>query len=235
MNLDARRGATGAWLLAFVVVLNLAYTALIALFGYDDVLREPPGKVLERFHAAGPRLVWAWLAFAFGALAFAPLSRRVELAVGLTPGWSGPASAFAQFAGLARWAFAVPALAAAYVSGDDATQRAAEVTFAALHGYFGAGLGEVLGQMLLIVWSARVGAGLWRGGRRVLGGFGITLLPLWVAGLSEPLATILPGLPVLETTPIAFMGWEAWLAAIGVTWLGAAWRSARVCPAVAQP
>jgi hypothetical protein len=215
----ADRRATGAWLLAFVVALNLPYVALVALFGYDDVLREPPGEVLARFHAAGPGLVWAWLAFALGALAFAPLAPRIEAGAGLTPGWSGPASAIAQFAGLARWVFVVPGLAAAWVDGDEAARRAAESTYQALHAYLGSGIGEVLGQLLLIAWTARLAAKLWRDGRRVLGGAGLATLPLWVAGLTEPLGTVLAGLPLVETTPLAFMGWEAWLAALGLSWL----------------
>jgi hypothetical protein len=215
---------TGAWLLAWVVALNVPYAALIQLFGYDDVLREPPGVVLERFHAAGEPLVWAWLAFALGALAFAPLSRRVELAAGLAPGWSGPASAFAQFAGLARWVFAVPSLASAYVAGDEATRRAAESTYAAVHGYLGAGIGETLGQLLVLVWTGHLARALWRQGRRALASIGGMTMPLWLAGLSEPLHSVLPSLPVIESTPLAFMVWEAWLAALAIAWLLASRR-----------
>lgn len=225
-------GTTGALLAAWALALNVPYAALIALFGYDDVLREPPGVVLERFHAAGEPLVWAWLAFAFGALAFAPLSQRVEVAAGLSPGWSGPASAFAQFAGLARWVFAVPSLAAAYATGDEVTRRAAEATYAALHGYLGAGFGEVLGQLLILTWTVRLARGLWFQRRRVLAAIGFATVPLWVAGLSEPLHTVLPSLLVVESTPVAFMLWEAWLAALGITWAVDAWRLARTAPAV---
>lgn len=216
---------TGAWLVAFVLALNLPYAALIALFGYDDVLREPAAVVLARFHAAGPPLVLAWLAFALGALAFAPLSRRVERVLGLAPGWSGPASALAQFAGLARWVFVVPGLAALHVEGDAAAREVAEALYAALHAYLGAGIGEFLGQLLLVAWMLRIGRALWGDGARWLAAAGLATVPLWVLGLSEPLSTVLAGLPVIETTPLAFMAWEAWLAAVGVTWIAAGWRS----------
>lgn len=217
---DARSlRATAGLLLIFILAVNLPYAALISLFGYDDVLREPPGDVLTRFAAGGEVLVLAWAGFAFAALSFALLSPRIERAAGLVPGWAGPASAFAQFAGLARWVFAVPVLATAYVEGNAGERASAVAAYQALHGYLGAGIGEILGQMLLIAWTARLAVAFWRSKRRLLAALGLVTLPLWIAGLTEPLGTVLPSLPLIETTPFAFMGWEAWLAAIAVVWL----------------
>ncbi len=219
MNPEPDHRGTALLLIGWLIAVSLPYGALIDLFGYDDVLREPPGVVLTRFAAAGEPLVWAWAGFAAAALAFAPLALRIERAAGLAPGWTGVASAFAQFLGLARWVFAVPALAALYGAGDAAQRAGAVAAYQALHGYLGAGVGEVLGQVLLIAWTARLAAKFWADGRRRLALVGAATLPLWVAGLSEPLGTVLPSLPLVETTPFAFMGWEAWLLAIAVVWL----------------
>jgi hypothetical protein len=234
MSVRAYPTATGLAVIAFVLAINTAFVALVQLFGYDDVLREPTAEILTRFRAAGTPLVVAWLAFALGALAFAPLSRRIEEELGLRPGWSGPASAFAQFVGLARWVFAVPALAVAHAHGDAAHRAAAETTFEALHLLLGAGVGELLGQLLLLGWTVRIAHTLWARGDRVIGGAGLATVPLWVAGLSEPLATVLPGLPTFEYAPVAFMAWEAWLLALGLRFVVAGRRAGRVVPAEAR-
>ncbi|TAD91650.1 MAG: DUF4386 family protein [Alphaproteobacteria bacterium] len=216
MMSPAHSRTTGLLILAFLVAVAVPYVALIELFGYDDVLRDPPGAVLDQFAAAGTPLVLAWLGFALAALAFAPLSRRIDRDSGLAAGWMGVASAVAQGVGLARWVFAVPALAAAHASSDPALRAGAEATFVALHGFLGAGLGEVAGQSLLAAWTARVCLGLWRQGRRILSISGAATLPLWCLGLTEPLATVIPGLPVIEAAPLAFTGWEVWLLALAL-------------------
>jgi hypothetical protein len=212
-------------LLAMVVALNAAFTALVLLFGYDDVLREPAAEVLARFHAGGARLVAAWAAFAAGALAFAWIGPAVEREVGLVPGWMAPAAALAQAAGLLRWVTGVPVLAALHQAPDatEAARVAAEAAYLALHQFAGAAIGEVIGQVLLAGWTLRVALAM-RARHPWLARAGLATLPLWLLGLSEPLATGWPGLPVVEAAPIAFMAWEAWLLALGVTWLAAAWR-----------
>jgi hypothetical protein len=206
---------TGLLIFAFLVAVTLPYVALFDLFGYDDVLREPPGLVLDRFAAGGAPLVVAWMGFTLAAFAFAPIARRIERNAGLVPGWTGVASSVAQGIALARWVFAVPALAAAHASGDPALRAGAEATFVALHGFLGAGVGEVLGQVLLAAWTVRVAAGLWRQRRRALATAGAATVPAWILGLSEPLGTVIPGLPVIEAAPLAFVGWQAWLFALG--------------------
>ena len=148
--------------------------------------------------------------------------------VGLTPGWLGPASAVAQFVGLARWAFIVPALAAAHAAAPDAgARRAVETLYLVQHQMLGTAIGEVLGQVLLIGWTCRMVVHLWRD-HPTLSYIGALTLPLWLVGLTEPLATVLPRLPVIEATPFAFMGWEAWLLCIGVTAIAAGRRFASV-------
>ncbi|NKC31942.1 DUF4386 domain-containing protein [Falsiroseomonas selenitidurans] len=218
----------GLALILLVLVLNAAFTVLSVLFGYDDVLRLPPGEVMARFHAAGPALVVAWIAFAAGALAFAWIGPMAERRAGLSgQGWLAPAAALAMAAGLLRWVVAVPVLAAAHQApgATEVTQVAMAAAYIALHQFAGAGVGEVLGQVLLCAWTLRLSLALaprqpW------LAAFGLLLLPLWLLGLSEPLAAGLPALPVVEAAPIAFMAWEAWLVAIGLAWIVAALRPA---------
>jgi hypothetical protein len=200
------------WVMAGVA----AFTALAALFGYDEVLREPPGIVLDRFAEAGTPLIAAWALFAAVAFAFAPLAAALERREGLGPHWTGRATALAQGAGLARWVFAVPFLAAAH--GLPGQETSAEVTFGALHHLLGVGLGEFAGQLLLMVWTARLA---WRiaatpGPRRWLGLAGLATLPLWALGLSEAVAAILPAMVPIKVAAAAFMAWEAWLVALAL-------------------
>jgi hypothetical protein len=219
-----RRASAGLALVGFVLVINLAFTALVFLFGYDDVLREPPGDVLRRFHVGGPPLVAAWTAFAAGALAFAWVGPMAERAAGMRlPAWLAPAAGIAMATGLLRWVVAVPVIAAAHQApgAGEATRAAAEMAYVALHQFAGAGIGELLGTILLASWTWRFALAL-RPVHPWLARAGMATLPLWLAALSEPLATGWPGLPVLEAGPIAFMAWEAWLVALGVAWLGAA-------------
>ena len=215
-------------LIALVVALNAAFTALSLLFGYDDVLREPAAEVLRRFQAGGGPLVAAWAAFTAGALAFALVGPMAERAAGL-PGrdWLAPAAALAMAAGLVRWVVAVPALAAVHQAPDstEVLRAAAEMAYLALHHYAGAGIGELIGPVLLMAWTLRFARAL-QPAHPWLSRAGFAVLPLWLVGLSEPLATGWPGVPVVEAAPIAFMAWEAWLVAVAVAWLLAGRRLA---------
>jgi hypothetical protein len=219
-NMFSAKTLTGAAMVLFVLSLNVPYVLLMGMFGYDDILREPAGVVLQRFHDSGPLLVFVWLSFALGALAFAPLARHIEHAAGLTPSWTGPASAIAQFVGLARWVFVIPILASAYVAADGqaAVQATLEVAFTTLHQTLGVLIGELLGQLLLACWTVRLAWGL-RRTRPILAWFGAATVPLWIVGFSELLATALPDGPVWPTTPLAFMAWELWLLTLGVVWI----------------
>ena len=110
----------GAALIAFLVLTNAAYAALVAMFGYDDVLREPVGTVLERFRAGGAPLVLAWTGFAWSALVFIVAAVLVARAFAERHGqlvWlataAGAASGLVQAVGLFRWVFVIPGLALA--------------------------------------------------------------------------------------------------------------------------
>jgi hypothetical protein len=231
--MTARREALLAGLMipAFLLAVNIPYAALVALFGYDDVLRLPPGAILLRFHERQGVLAWVWLAFAVAALAFAPVAAAVDRALGQAPGLAGQASAVAQFVGLLRWALVVPVLAP--LAADPARAAAAEAVFVVQHQVLGVMLGEILGQILLVAWTLRVALRLRALGRARLALAGLATLPLWLVGLTEPLASGVPGVPVVEATPLAFMAWQGWLAALGVALLRRA--PAPVNPSAVSP
>lgn len=219
--MSGARGRTiGPIAIFFVLALNLPYAMLIELFGYDDILREPTGVTLAAFRAGGTPLLLAWLGFAAGALLFAPLAGMLERAIGLRAGWTGQASAVAQTVGLARWVFIVPLLAEAQKDAPPELTATIDLLYRAQHQMFGTFIGEILGQTLLAAWTARVAHHLWTL-NRPLALMGAATLPLWVLGLSEPLATVFRSLPVIEVTPLAFIGWQVWLLWFG-GWL--IWR-----------
>jgi len=50
-------------------------------------------------------------------------------------------------------------------------------------------------------------------------GWGLLTTPLLLLGQSELLATAIPTMPVIETTPIGFILWEIWLLIVGISLL----------------
>jgi hypothetical protein len=215
----------GAALVGFLLLTNAAYVALVSLFGYDDILRQPVDVVLARFQAGGPALVWAWTGFAWSALVF--IAAAVLTARALEEGhgqsvWiataAGAASGLIQAAGLLRWVFVAPNLAAAYPGAGEAERAAIAQTYNALNQYGGVALGEHLGQVLLVAWSLGIIAACWRAGGllRWTSAIGLASMPLWIIGQTELFATVLPGLTVYEATPLAFMLWMAWLLALAI-------------------
>jgi hypothetical protein len=211
----------------FLVAANLPYAWLVTRFGYDDILREPTPVILQAFDRGGDALVLAWLAFALGALLFIPVAlglRRLVWECGVDGAGAailGVVSAVAQAAGLLRWVFVVPALAAAYVgaAADTAQRAAALATFEAIHRFAGMVVGEMLGQLLLAGWTVLAVRDL-RQARivpRWLLWMGAAIAPLWILGQTELLHAVVAAVPAIEVTPAAFMLWEAWLAAVAVT------------------
>ena len=74
-------------------------------------------------------------------------------------------------------------------------------------------IGEMVGQLLLAAWTALVALGLWRTRAvpRALAAVGLLTVPLWLIGQTELLHVVIPAVPAIEVTPLAFMTWEAWL------------------------
>jgi hypothetical protein len=216
----------------FLIVANAPYAWLMANFGYDDILREPAGVILERFSQGGAPLRLAWLAFAIGALFFIPVALAFRALLGTQRVESGGAailgvaSAIAQAAGLLRWVLVVPALAAAYndPSADQQVRQMLLITFETVHRFAGGVVGEMLGQLLLAGWTAMTVVQLARSALvpSWLVWIGAATPPLWVLGQSELLHDVVPAIPSIEVTPLAFMLWEAWLAMLAAT---VVWRA----------
>lgn len=213
----------GLALIAFLALTNAAYSALVVLFGYDDILREPVGVVLTRFSAAGAPLVLAWAGFAWSALLFIPaavLTARALEGLHGQPVWiataAGAASGLVQAAGLLRWVFVIPPLAAGWADAGAADRAAMARVYQALNQYGGVALGEHMGQVLLVGWTAGVAAAGWRAGGLLRGAalIGFASIPLWIAAQTELFATVIPGLPVIEAAPLAFMLWMVFVLAL---------------------
>lgn len=132
----------------------------------------------------------------------------------------GVVSALLQCIALLRWPLLVPLMAEAFVSGDPLQQALAEHGFRLSNQYLGVGIGEFLGQLTLVIWTAGVARLLWTHGKaaRALTLMGAATLPLWLLGFSELAHTLFPHVAVIETTPIAFMLWEVWLLLLAL-WL----------------
>jgi hypothetical protein len=228
------KASLALFILLFLTAATLPYTWLIAHFGYDDILREPGGAILAKFHAGGPALVLAWFAFAMSALLFVPVAMGFERLLsahwtsGLGAQTLGIASAIAQATGLLRWVLVVPGLAGMYVAPDSSEnlQQTLGVVFDAVHRYGGMVLGEIVGQMLLAGWTGLVGLQLLRSAAvpRWIASIGLLTVPLWLIGQTELLHMVVPAVPSVEVIPVAFMAWEAWLLLIAMYLGVSAWK-----------
>jgi Domain of unknown function (DUF4386) len=213
-------------LIAFLVSATLPYLWLIEHFGYDDILREPAAVVLQRFHDGGSSLVLAWFAFAMSAFLFIAVVQSFNRL--FDAHWVsdqgtmilGIASSLAQTIGLLRWVLVIPGLATAYVNPttSPAAREATLIVFDAVHRYGGMVLGEMVGQLLLAAWTALVSIRLIRSHivPTWLAAAGLLTIPLWLIGQTELIHGVVPGVPAIEVIPLAFMGWEVWLAALAV-------------------
>jgi hypothetical protein len=231
MTFGARRQA-GLAMAGFALAVNLPFALLVQRFGYDDVLREPPLRVLAAFRDGGPALIVIWMAFAACALAFLWVSAWTGQAIrsggGRWPVWAasaGAASAVTQAIGLSRWSFVVPGLADRALDGTASESAVAIGLYQTLHQFAGVAIGEWLGQTLLAAWTLAVGLALVRGPgargpwTRVLGVGALILSPLWVMGHLELLATVDPAFPDFQIAQGVFTAWLGWLLALGLTWL----------------
>lgn len=226
---DARtRIGVALAIVVFLVAATVPYLWLIEHFGYDDILREPTPVILARFSAGGVPLILAWFGFAMSALLFIPVGVGVTR-LGAAPGAPdtalatlGIASAVAQAIGLSRWVLVVPGLAASYLDPASTpwSREMLVIVFDAVHRYGGMVIGELIGQLLLAGWTALAAWQLMR--QRIvpawLAAIGMATVPLWILGQTELLHEVAPSIPALEVIPVAFMAWEAWLAAIAI-WL----------------
>ena len=225
---------TGILLILLIILSNIPYMLLIQTFGYDDILREPVDVVLTRFQRGGTGLILTWFGFGLSALLLIPTSFLLHVVMKLPTNrnpspfllvtmLAGALSGLLQAIGLMRWVFVVPILAHLYTDPSTTvmTREAVGVVYQAVHQYGGVVIGEHLGQTLLIGWTLGLG---WAMRSSVLfkswvAWWGLFTVPLLLIGQSELFATVIPAMPVLETTPIGFILWEVWLLVVGISLL----------------
>jgi len=229
---------TGILFILVVVLSNIPYVLLIQTFEYDDILRQPVEYVLIQFHKGGAKLILTWFAFGLSALLLIPASLLLHQIMTLpmqplrdrpspfyltTATVMGILSGILQAVGLMRWVFVVPILAAIQVNPatNEATRAAVAVAYQVVHQYGGVVIGEQLGQTLLVGWTVGMGAAMLRSPlfKAWVGWWGLLVTPLLLLGQSELLATVIPAMPAIETTPIGFILWEVWLLIIGISLL----------------
>jgi hypothetical protein len=134
----------------------------------------------------------------------------------------GAASVLLSLIGFLRWVFVVPPLADAYVAGDATVRTAVAAAWTAQHQFGGALLGEHLGQLLALGWSATVSLLVLR--TRVLprwtGWLGLLAGGLYLFNQGDILATAMPGFPVWDLGGLLGSTlWGAWVIALGVALL----------------
>jgi hypothetical protein len=206
------------------VAFNLAFFALQRSFDYPDILRRPTDEVLRRFHAGGSSLRLTWYAFALTALLMTPVAVVVhQLFFPNPPGFLAIGTVFGVLAGLVqaigllRWPFAVSFLAETYVAPDatPAQRETVAVVFQTLHRYAGGAIGENLGYLFTVVWTAIVCTAI-----IVTGAISAWLG--WV-GL-VPAAAIFIGMfeeagfkPAAAVSAIGYVLWSLWLVAFGIS------------------
>jgi Domain of unknown function (DUF4386) len=218
---------TGTLFILFSIAINVPYWLLTQNFEYDDILRQPPDRILTQFHAGGTGLILTWFAFAAIALLFIPASALLQKVLQRedTPYLNavtlmGVLSGILQVVGLMRWVFVIPILANLYVdpATNATTREAIAIAFRVVHQYGGVTIGEHLGQILLVLWTLGVGLAMLKSRlfKPWVAWVGLLTIPFWIIGQSELLATAIPSLPVWEVTPIGFTIWEIWLLVIGI-------------------
>ena len=220
------RRTTGSLFVVGAVAFAAAATLLSSTFEWPDILREPPSTVLPAFAVGGTGLIWTWFATAwtYALLAVpilllpAALTRR-EDAVLRVATTLGAASVLLSLVGFLRWVFVVPALASSYAAGDAVQRAAIEASWTAQHQFGGALLGEHLGQLLAVAWSATLSIIILRSRvlPRWLGGGGLAASLLYLLNQGDILATSVPGFPVWDLAGlIGSSAWGLWVGALGV-------------------
>jgi hypothetical protein len=220
------RIVTGGLFALSALAFAAAATALSVMFEWPDVLREPAEVVLPAFTAGGPALIWAWFAAAwtYGLVAIPVLLLPAALGLQGNPAlkvatYAGAASVLLSLIGFLRWVFVVPALASAYATGDGQTRAAVAAAWTAQHQFGGALLGEHLGQLLVIAWSAAVSIMILRSGilPRWLGALGLITSSIYLLNQGDILATAIPGFPVWDLAGLlGSTGWGLWITVLGI-------------------
>jgi Domain of unknown function (DUF4386) len=217
----------GALLIVAPVWFNATFTLLARRFDYPDILRRPPGEILERFRAGGSALVITWWAFMLSGLFF--IAAVVVLGQALAPSaivplatTIGVLAGLVQVLGLLRWSYLVPSLARSYadVTASSAVRETDAAIFRAMHRYAGVGIGEHLGYLLTGLWSVLIGFVLlfgdavpsWLGWPGILIGAGLMVSSAEFLGPNEERGWRVAGAAV----PVLYVAWSAWLLGTGI-------------------
>jgi hypothetical protein len=222
------RKLVGWIFIAAPILINIPYTMLIMSFDYPDILRQPAGDVLTRFHEGGTGLILTWWAFAivglplvFSIVGLHRILHREDTPYLPTATVLGVTSAFAQMFGLLRWTFVVPVLANTYTdpASSQAAKDAATIVFQAVHQYGGVIIGEHIGQTFTIIWMLMVSLAMFKSPlfRPWLGWFGIVSSLIYLMAQLELFATVIPQTPVVSVAGlIGSLLWLVWLILVGV-------------------
>lgn len=219
----------GGLFIAGAIALFIPYTILTTIFEYPVILRQDTATVLTKFQEGGSRLIWTWFAFAVTGILLLPayilIGQKLENKLSLvrTATTIGVIGLFVQMVGLLRWTFVVPVLADTFVNAtDEGTKATAIVAFKTIHQFAGVILGEHLGQLFTIAWTAIITFSFSK----------LKLMPKWVNTLgyasssiylltqAELFKTVFPEFPVWDMG--GFIGstlWLIWLISIGVLFL----------------
>src|SRR5215204_745171 len=229
MNHVTSRRLTGVMLILTPIAFNLLFTLLSVNFEHPDILRQPPGYVLERFDAGGAGLVATWYGFMLTAVLFVPLVVLVHRVLAddgreaSAPFYLGLATAFGvvagvmQFLGLARWLFLVPYLADSYTdpASSEATREAVAVVFEAFNRYAGVAVGEHLGYLFTSLWTALVALTMFGSAlpfRRWLSLLGMVSAAGILVGTLEPAGFE----AAANIMVVGYILWSIWLALTGI-------------------
>ena len=219
----------GLLLIAGAIGVFVPYTMLTFTFEYPDILRQPPGIILTRFHNGGSSLILTWWAFAILGLplliAYILIGQLFENRLGFIK-WVttiGVISGIIQVIGLLRWVFVIPVLADTYVASESAASReAAIISFQTIHQFGGVLLGEHLGQLFTIIWTIMMSIAFiklkffswW------VSWLGIVASIIYLFGQGELFATVIPGFPAWDMA--GFIGstlWLIWLIVTGIMFI----------------
>jgi len=224
--------AATALLILLPIAFNAFFLLLARLFDYPAILRSPTESILSRYQAGGVPLKLVWYGFMLTAILLAPLAvllgqvfARDGLAIVPTATVVGVLAAVAQFLGLARWPFLVPALARTYhdPASSDATRDASVVVFESFHRYLGVAVGECLGYFFTGAWTVLVGIAMLQSSAFeawfALPGIAIGVLLVAASfefvGRFEEKGWKLAG----SIVPIAYIAWSVWLIGAGLVLL----------------
>lgn len=206
MSIRIRRPhALAALLVAGAVGANLAFLGLGAVFGYPDVLDDPPAEVLALFADHRPAVIALFTLLLASAALLAPigvlLGRRARTPrAGRAIAVAGIAAAAVQVAGLARWPLIVP-----FVHDPD--------TFHTLNLVLGWAIGETVGYAATAAFTVLVVRELvGRAFGRVTALLGLASAALVACGVLVPLDV--PGADLANFA--GYVLWSGWLLALAV-------------------